>query len=293
MIVHDDVRRTVEHRTAPGRNAIMHQPLGTGGAGDMQPVLPRPDAQPGFVEVLDRCVANPHAYRGGEVLRAPRRTADHRADGAGRQRQTQQVLEKLAQAVLGQKLRRRQVGHARAQPRPVLHRGRHVGGEGRSRHAAAAGAGAAINPVLGHTQRRGFGQVPQRGLAVSAHRRAVLDHLIGLRHPRQRAARVAGLAARRPRSLFPQAPRPPRRSARPVARRRLAAGRTVQTQPTLKLHHAPSKQSVLLLQQLSAPLQRANQGNKPVNRFRCNRGRHPPLDSHSPVTRLEMNYRPG
>jgi hypothetical protein len=72
---------------------------------------------------------------------------------------------------------------------------------------------------------------------AAARRRHVIDHLVGHRDLEQGLAFVAFLAARWPLRRLTRAPRPfiPRWLFEPVARRRLAAVRTVQPEPALEL----------------------------------------------------------
>ncbi len=52
MVVHDDMGSPRQHRAAPGRHAVMHEAISTGGARHMQPLGLGPDLEP----VSSRCL---------------------------------------------------------------------------------------------------------------------------------------------------------------------------------------------------------------------------------------------
>ncbi len=78
----------------------------------------------------------------------------------------------------------------------------------------------------------------QRRLAVRAHRRSLLHHLVGRRHQPQRLAPMADLPARLPAALLAQTLGLARLSPQSVAGGWLAAVVTVLGQPRLQFLHA-------------------------------------------------------
>ena len=108
------------------------------------------DPEPGLVEVRHRR-RRPAPARIASSAAAQRRgdPGDHAGDRARRDRDAEQLADRLAGAVAGQELPVPQVRARRGDPRPVLHRGAHPGRR-RPRGDRAARAAAGDDPVLGH-----------------------------------------------------------------------------------------------------------------------------------------------
>ena len=121
--------------------------------------------------MLDRRRLDQGAHRAGKVLVALGAAPAHAGDGGGHQLDAEQVGHRLGQPVLGQKLIVQQVDHHRDDPRPVLHRRRDVGGEGRPRPLATVAAAAGMRPVFGDQQRLWLGQIEHLAHAVADGRR--------------------------------------------------------------------------------------------------------------------------
>jgi hypothetical protein len=111
---------------------------------------------------------------------------------------------------------------------------------------------------------------------------ATLDDIGICRRP-QRAAGMSGLAAARLARLAAQAARDARRLLQPIARRRLAAVRTVGVHSTPKVRHFLAQRRVLRPQYLNLALKR---GNQILNLGSQN---HPYLDSHFPHPRPQQS----
>ena len=125
---------------------------------------------------------------------------------------------------------------------------------------AASGASAIVRTMFGDDERPRLGQIEHLPDAVAdarvriearaapkAGRRVMIDDLIGISDLPQRLAFVTLLPARFLAGTFPQA-RHPCRLLQPIARRRLAAVRTVQPEPALEFGHPRSQRRILRLQ---------------------------------------------
>jgi hypothetical protein len=131
-------------------------------------------------------------------------------------------------------------------------------GKGAAAVGAASRTLAVVGAMFGHHQGGGLGQVlagsvagshcqRHRRAAARAGRRQMIDHLVRRGDLEQSFALLAFLPARRPSRWFARAPRAlvPWRLVEPVARRRLAAVRTVQPQPALKLSNLRFERCIL------------------------------------------------
>ena len=125
----------------------------------------------------------------------------------------------------------------------------------------------------------------QARAAPGAGRRVMIDHDGGIGDLPQRLAFVALLPARFLAGPVPQA-RHPRRLLQPITRRRLAAVRTVQPEPALKLRQPRLQRRIL-------GLQGRDQREKVVHRWRTRRrfASHPMLESE-PVSSVERIFSP-
>ena len=189
------------------------------GAGAVHPVQPALDAEPGLVE--------PGHLAGGDLLagtlqepgQPPGGPGGDARHSPGRQRDAEQLSQRLRGALLGQELPGVQVHDDRGDPRPVLHR----------RLGALRGGGlgplpAAAFPLdqlmLGHLD-RDFGQVEdlaalhpgdrpsrQPGPAPAAAARLKADLPVRPGHLRQRRSLMPVLAAGLAAAFLPQRPRP-------------------------------------------------------------------------------------
>jgi hypothetical protein len=200
--------------------------------------------------VLDRCGGDAIAQHGDEILQAGGAVAAHAGDRCGHQRHAEQIGHRLGQAIFGQQLIVQQVDHEGGDPRAILRRRVDAVGERTPRLRPAAGAPAVMGAMFGDEERRRLGQVEDLAGAVAgghrqshgrtagrAGRREMIDHLVGRGDLEQGLAFMAFLPARWPCRLLARAGHP-RRLLEPVARRRLAAVRTVQSQPPLKFGNA-------------------------------------------------------
>ena len=199
----------------PAALGVHHEQGVLAGAGAMHPVQPAVHPEPGLVESghLGCGDVVPHAFQ--EAIQPPGGAGGDPGDGPRRQRDTEQLGQRLRGAVLGQELPGVQVDDDRGDPRAVLHR------RLRARRGHALGAlPAAAYPLdqlmLGHRD-RDVGQVEdlaalhpgdrparQPGPAPAAAARLMADFPVRPGHLRQCAAVMpvlpAGLAA----GLLPQ-----------------------------------------------------------------------------------------
>ena len=230
-------------RAAPG---VDHEQGVLAGAGAVHPVQPAVHPEPGLVE--------PGHLAGGDLLagvlqepaQPPGGAGGEPADRPGRQRDAEQLGQRLRGALLGQELPDVQVDDDRGDPRPVLHR-RLRARRGRALGAVPAAAFPLDQLMLGHLDRDrrqvedlaalhpGDRPARQPGPAPAAAAR-LMPHLpVRPGHLRQRRALMpvlpAGLAA----ALLPQRPRPRRRLGQPLTGRRPGGIPRRLPQPRLKL----------------------------------------------------------
>jgi hypothetical protein len=228
---------------APG---VDHQQGALAGAGAMHPAQLAVDPEPGLVE--------PGHVAGGDLPAGMLQEAAQPPGGAGgdarhrpgRQRDAEQLSQRLRGPLLGQELPEVQVHDDRGDPRPVLRRGlRALRG-----HALGPVPAAALpldQLMLSHRD-RDFRQVedltalhlgdrpsPQPGPATAATARLMAHFPVRPGHLRQRRALVpvlpAGLAA----ATLPQRARPRRRLVQALAGRRPGGIPRRLPQPRLKL----------------------------------------------------------
>jgi hypothetical protein len=212
----------------------------------MHPVQPAVHAEPGLVEPghLGRGDVVPHPLQ--EAAESPGGAGGDAGHRSGRQRDAEQLGQRLRGALLGQELPGVQVDDDRGDPRPVLHRGF------RARRRCALGAvPAGAFPLdqlmVGHRD-RDFRQVedlaalhpgdrPRRqpGPAPAAAARLMAQLPVRPGRLRQRGALVPVLPARLAARLPPQRTPPGRRLVQPLAGRRPGGVPRRLRQPRLKL----------------------------------------------------------
>ena len=197
---------------------VNHEQGVLAGAGAMHPVQPAVHAEPGLVE--------PGHLAGGDLLAGVLQEPAQPPGGAGgdarhrpgRQRDAEQLGQRLRGALFGQELPGVQVDDDRGDPRPVLHRPLRAL-RGRGLGAVPAAAFPLDQLMLGHRD-RGFGQVedlaalhpgdrPARQARPAAAAAARLMAHLPVRpgHLRQRRARMPVLPARLAAGPLPQRPR--------------------------------------------------------------------------------------
>ena len=294
MIVDDDADDVGQHVAALGASAIeSHQ----GGGGDVQPLQFAADAEAGLVHMFDRRGGDAIAQLRCEVAQPRGAGSAHVADRAGAEFHAEDDGHQFDEPVLGKQLIGLQIDHASRDPRTILHGRLDLLGKRLPRRRAAGRASAGIGAVLGDDQRLRLGQVedlargvigrhvgPERLAASRTNLRAMIDDHVGVGDLQQRFALVAGLSARLLSRTFAQAARPSRRLLlQSVARRRLGAVRTVQSEPPLEFGDPR-------LQSRDLARLRPNQRNKFFFPRRLDRrfARHPILKSE-PDSAVERN----
>ena len=231
----------------------------------MKPLRLPANPEPGLVEVLHpRRARRKLLYVGGNSPQSIGRPLAHRRQCRSRHRRAEQLRHHLRQPVLRQEVGVLKVDRHACNARPVLHRCRHPLGERCTGQRAAMPAALGMRPVLGHLQRTRLGQVedlagvrhPCRGrrrqgrTASLAGSRNVVLHPVRVIRAAQRLALVAGLTARLAPRFAPLALGPPLgpRLLQPIARRRLGAVATAQSETAFQLLNTLDKTRVLFLQ---------------------------------------------
>jgi hypothetical protein len=236
-------------RAAPlAGGAVKGEPSG---GRDRQPLGLAADPKARLIQVLDRDGLNPPGESVHESLKPPRAGAAHPGQGGRRELHPEQIGHQLDQPLRGDELIMEQIQDPGGDPRPVLHRGGDVLGEGRPGRLPALGAGAAVGAVLGDHQGLRRGEVEDLAGAVRRRRLRgqgrpagrplprvmILDHVrLGRRTPGLPG--VTALSAGLPARGLPPALRPSGRLLQPIAGRRLAAVSAGQPQLPLQLCHA-------------------------------------------------------
>jgi hypothetical protein len=170
----------------------------------------------------------------------------HAGDGRGCQFDAEQIDHQCSEAVLGQHLIVRQIDDEGCDSVAVLHRCVDTVWKLRARRCTAGLTMAIMRPMFGHDDRLRLGQIKHlscamahAGFRIKTHtagrtgRRVMIDDFIGNGGSLQGLAFVTLLPARFLARPLAQG-RHPRRFLEPIARRWLAAVRTVQSKPTLK-----------------------------------------------------------
>ena len=219
-------------------------------------------------------------------------------DDAGRTkpRRAEQVGHRLRHPILGNELLHIEINRRRSDARAILSGRGHPFGERRRGLAAAVRATVNHRLMFGDVQSR-LGQIEHLPLlnardhrrrqsreAMAARFRLVPLDDIGLRRLLQRAAGMSRLSAARLARLAARAAGDPRRLLYAVARRRLAAIRTVLVQLTPKLRDLLAQRRVVRPQNLNLAPQRANQVAKLGSQ------NHPYLDSYFPAPRPKKSH---
>src|SRR5208283_3827550 len=200
----------------------------------------------GLVHVFDGRAGDVIADRRDHALQPLGAGAAHCGEGRRGKLHAEQIGHEGDEARFGQQLIVQQIDHEGGDPGPILHRRVNAFGEVRSRRGAASGAVAGVRTMFGDNQRPRFRQIEylsrrvtprhvqrQRRAAFGAGRGKVIFDSVGLGSLPQRLALVALLPARLPLGFLAQAAHP-RQLLQPIARRRLAAVRTVQAEPALE-----------------------------------------------------------
>ena len=255
----------------------------------MQPLRSAADPKAGFIHVLDRRRCDMVSHDIGEALEAPGTVLADPGDGRGHQLHPEEIGQQLDQTLLGQQLVVQEIEHESADPRAVLHGRVDAVGKRRPRLRAAGGASAIVCTMFGDDERLRLGQIEHLPGAVAdarvriearaaprAGRRVMIDDVIGISDLPQGLAFVTFLPARLLGRTFPQA-RHPRRLLQSIARRRLAAVRTVQSELALKFGN-PRLQGFIL-----GPQRR-------YQRDRVFRGRHARRFANHPILESETAY---
>ena len=186
------------------------------------------------------------AHRFSKTLQAFGASPAHSRDRRGGHFDTEEIGHQCGQAVLGQQLIVQKIDHEGRDSGAVLHGRVDAVWKQRARLRAAGGALAIVRTMFGDDERLRLGQIKHltRAMAnarfrVEAHaahragRRVMIDDVVGISDLSQCLAFVTLLPARFLAGPFAQT-RHPRRLLQPIARRRLAAVRTVQSEPALK-----------------------------------------------------------
>jgi hypothetical protein len=207
----------------------------------------------------------PHDIR--EALEVPGTVPTDPGDGRRRQLHLEEVRHQGGKTLLGQQLVVQKVQHERSDPRAILHRRSDAIRERRAGPRAAVDAVAIVRTMFGDDEGVRFGQIEhltgvvtdarfrlEAPAARRAGRRVMVHDDIGVCDLPQGLPFVTLLPARFPARTFPQAPHP-RRLLQPIARRRLAAIRTVQPEPALEFGY-PRPQSRILDLQCRYPRER-------------------------------------
>ena len=253
----------------------------------MQPLRFAADAQAGLVHVLDRRLGHEAAHRCGKFLQARRASPAHALKRRAGDPDPEHIAHERDERFLHQQLLVQQLDRDGGEPRAILHRCVAALGKRATCSRTASRALANMCAMLGDDERTRFGQVMhltrrviarhagrQRATTSRTDRRKMIDDHVGVGGLPQGLAHVAVLPARLFAGGLAQA-RHPRRRLQPVARRRLAAVGTVQTEPTLQFRNAGHKRSDLRRLRLNQRNQRFT--GRSINRL----GNHPILESES------------
>jgi len=249
-VVHGDPAERGKHahrfHRLPAAPGVDHEQGTRAGAGAVHPVQAAAHPEPGLVEPGHLGGGDLVAGARQEPAQPPGRAGGQARDRPGRQRDAEQLGQRLRGALLGQELAHVQVDDDRGDPRPVLHR-RLGAWRGRALGAVPAAAFPLDQLMLGHRDRH-FGQVEdpaalhpgdrppaQPGAAPAAAARLMAHFPVRPGHLRQRAALVPVLPARLAARSVPQRPRPRRRLARPLTGRRPGGVPRRLPQPRLEL----------------------------------------------------------
>ena len=243
VIVNDDADNIRQETAALGADAIEGQ---QGGGRDMQPLRLAADAKPRLVHVLHRRAGHEIAHRFGKAPQTFGASPAHSRDRRGGHFDAEQIGHQCGQTVLGQQLIVQQIDHEGRDSGAVLHRRVDAIGKRRARLRAAGGALAIVRTMFGDDERLRLGQIKyltdamaNARFRVEAHaarragRRIMIDDVVGISDLSQGLAFVTLLPARLLAGTFAQTSHP-RRLLQPIARRRLAAVRAVQSEPALK-----------------------------------------------------------
>jgi hypothetical protein len=243
VVVHDNARDIRQQLAAPGAHAIERQ---QGGRRHVQPLRFAADTKAGLVHVLDRRPRYEIAHGLAKSLQTVGATAAHSGDGRGGELDAEQIGHQLGEAGLGQQLVVQQIDHEGRDPRAILHGRVDAFGKRTPRLRAASGAPANGRAVLGDDEGPRLGQVEhltrrvilghvrrQRRAAFRATGRKMIDARIWFGDLPQGFALVAFLPARLFIRLLAQAHHP-RRFLQAIARWRLAAVGTVQSELALE-----------------------------------------------------------
>ena len=249
VVVDDDAADAGKQAATSLRDPVEGQ---QGRRGDVQPLTPSTNPEPGLVHVLDRRRFHQLADHIDDASDGPGAIPAHPRDARRRQFRPEQVLHQFSQAILGQELVVRQIDHHGSDPSAVLDRAGDAVGKGSSGLRAATPATAAMRPMLRDHQGPGLGQVeilPHAMAAGHVRRQSrttpparlgiMIDGGVGIGDLTQGLALVALLPARLAARFPAKAPGaslllPRRRLVQSIAGGRLAAVRAVQAKPALE-----------------------------------------------------------
>lgn len=201
--------------------------------------------EPSLVEMFDRRRRDGLADNPGHRLQPLGRGGNHRGGGGFRDLHPEEIAHGLRQPLLGDQLADGKIGRHGRSVGAVLRRRRDPLREFALRHRPAMPAAAPVGAMFGDGRRHardvehlarhvidGIARI-ERSAALPAPRREMVDHRIGIFGLAQGMPWMSHLAAGPAISLLARR-HPPRFLAEPIARRRLAAVRTIEAQTTLE-----------------------------------------------------------
>jgi hypothetical protein len=204
------------------------------------------DAKPRLVHVFHRRARHEIAHRLGKAAQTFGASPAHSRDRRRGHVNTEEIGHQCGQAVLGQQLIVQQIDHEGRDSGAVLHGRVDAIWKQRARLRAAGGALAIVRTMFGDDERLRLGKIKhltgdmanarfpvEARAALGAGRWVMIDDFVGISDLSQGLAFVTLLSARFLAGTFAQTLHP-RRLLQPIARRRLAAVRTVQFEPALE-----------------------------------------------------------
>ena len=242
MIVNDDAGDIRQETATLGTNAIEGQ---QGGGRHVQPLRLAADAKPRLVHVFHRRARHEIAHRFGKAPQTLGASPAHSRDRRGGQFHAEEIGHQFGQAIFRQQLIMQQIDHEGGDSDAILNGRVDPVRKRRSRLRATGGALAIMRTMFGDDERLRLGQIKHltggmadtrvrpKARTARAGRRVMIDNVVRIRDLSQGLALVTLLPAPLLAGAFPQALHP-YRLLQSIARRRLAAVRAVQSEPTLK-----------------------------------------------------------
>ena len=243
VIVDDNAGDIRQQAAALGTHTIESQQRG---GRHMQPLRLAADAEAGLIHVFYGRARHEIAHRFSKAPKTFGASVAHSGDRRGGELHAEEIGHQFGEAIFRQQLIVQQIDHEGGDSGAVLHGRVDAIWKRSPRFRAAGGASAIVRAMFGDDEGLWLGQIEhltrgvifrhvwrQRRAAFGTGRGVMIGDLVGLGGLSQGFTLVTFLPARLSTGAFAQAPHP-HRLLQPVARRRLAAVRTVQSEPALE-----------------------------------------------------------